>query len=106
MRFFLSTPLRRFVLLALLASGIAPAFALEPQPRDDGKYYLYLTGWVDVSATGELSSYDVETPRELAAEIRDGVLQKLNAHDIVSRRPFGARPNTPRWVHVGAKVAF
>ncbi|HEX2870144.1 MAG TPA: TonB-dependent receptor, partial [Polyangiaceae bacterium] len=30
----------------------------------------------------------------------------LNAHDIVSRRPFGARPNTPRWVHVGAKVAF
>lgn len=25
---------------------------------------------------------------------------------IVSRRPFGARPNAPRWVQVGAKVTF
>ena len=25
---------------------------------------------------------------------------------IVSRRPFGARPNAPRWVQVGAKVEF
>lgn len=25
---------------------------------------------------------------------------------IVSRRPFGARPNAPRWVQVGAKVSF
>jgi Fe(3+) dicitrate transport protein len=25
---------------------------------------------------------------------------------IVSRRPFGARPNAPRWAQIGAKVEF
>jgi Fe(3+) dicitrate transport protein len=30
----------------------------------------------------------------------------LDSHDIVSRRPFGARPNAPRWVMVGAKLSF
>jgi Fe(3+) dicitrate transport protein len=30
----------------------------------------------------------------------------LDSHYIVSRRPFGARPNAPRWIQVGAKVAF
>jgi Fe(3+) dicitrate transport protein len=28
------------------------------------------------------------------------------AADIVGRRPFGARPNAPRWLQVGAKLAF
>lgn len=30
----------------------------------------------------------------------------LNQHYLVSRRPFGARPNAPRWVQVGAKLNF
>lgn len=29
-----------------------------------------------------------------------------DARDIVARRPYGARPNAPRWVQVGAKVTF
>lgn len=30
----------------------------------------------------------------------------LGAEDIVSRRPYGARPNAPRWIQVGGKVEF
>jgi Fe(3+) dicitrate transport protein len=30
----------------------------------------------------------------------------FDSHQIVSRRPYGARPNAPRWVQVGAKVTF
>lgn len=30
----------------------------------------------------------------------------LDARHIVSRRPYGARPNAPRWIQVGAKVDF
>jgi len=30
----------------------------------------------------------------------------LNSHYIVSRRPYGARPNAPRWVQAGARVDF
>jgi Fe(3+) dicitrate transport protein len=30
----------------------------------------------------------------------------LNSTFLVARRPFGARPNAPRWMHVGLKAAF
>ena len=30
----------------------------------------------------------------------------LDDQYIVSRRPYGARPNAPRWIQVGAKLAF
>src|SRR5690606_2082749 len=30
----------------------------------------------------------------------------LGAENIVSRRPYGARPNAPRWLQVGAKLDF
>lgn len=39
---------------------------------------------------------------ELYASVRN----VLDAHHIVSRRPFGARPNAPRWVQVGTKLTF
>jgi Fe(3+) dicitrate transport protein len=29
-----------------------------------------------------------------------------NAHDIASRRPYGARPIAPRWVQAGIKATF
>ena len=28
----------------------------------------------------------------------------LDAHPIVSHRPFGARPSAPRWIQFGAKI--
>jgi len=30
----------------------------------------------------------------------------LDSTYLVARRPFGARPNAPRWIHVGAKATF
>ncbi|WP_437765574.1 TonB-dependent receptor [Sorangium sp. So ce281] len=30
----------------------------------------------------------------------------LGSQYIVSRRPFGARPNAPRWIQIGAKASF
>ncbi len=30
----------------------------------------------------------------------------LDDHSISSRRPYGARPNPPRWIQVGAQLAF
>jgi Fe(3+) dicitrate transport protein len=41
-------------------------------------------------------------PLTLYANVRN----LFDSHDIVSRRPYGARPNAPRWVQVGAKVTF
>jgi Fe(3+) dicitrate transport protein len=52
---------------------------------------------VDVSGNAR-----VWGPASLYANVRN----LLDSHEIVSRRPFGARPNAPRWVQVGAKVAF
>ncbi len=98
----------RFALLAVLALGLVPAFAaalkLEPKPREDGSYHLYLEGWVDVSATGELSGYDVEKPKELAAEIRDGVLRKLNAHGVVPVQRDGRPVALRSWMEVEVKL--
>ena len=34
------------------------------------------------------------------------VLNLFNDRSIVSHRPFGARPNAPRWVQVGIKASF
>jgi Fe(3+) dicitrate transport protein len=30
----------------------------------------------------------------------------LSSQDIVSRRPYGARPNAPRWLQLGAELEF
>ncbi len=59
-------------------------------------------------ATDELLSVDVGLSAEpwgwlsLYANLRNA----LDAQVIASRRPYGARPNPPRWLQVGAKVSF
>ncbi|HVR21005.1 MAG TPA: TonB-dependent receptor [Polyangiaceae bacterium] len=44
--------------------------------------------------------YRVFGPLELYVNLRN----VFDSHDLVARRPFGARPNAPRWLQVGAKV--
>jgi Fe(3+) dicitrate transport protein len=39
---------------------------------------------------------------ELYASLRNA----FNSRALVSRRPFGARPNAPRWFQLGAKLSF
>jgi Fe(3+) dicitrate transport protein len=62
----------------------------------------------EVLATDELllldasAKYRVLPPLTLYATAKN----LLDSHYIVSRRPFGARPNAPRWIQVGMKLAF
>jgi Fe(3+) dicitrate transport protein len=44
--------------------------------------------------------YRVFGPIDVYANLRN----VLDSHDLVARRPFGARPNAPRWLQVGVKV--
>jgi Fe(3+) dicitrate transport protein len=46
--------------------------------------------------------YRVLEPLDLYLNVRN----LFDSAAIVARRPFGARPNAPRWVQVGAKVKF
>ena len=38
--------------------------------------------------------------------IYGNVRNLLDTQSIASRRPYGARPNAPRWVQIGAKLSF
>jgi Fe(3+) dicitrate transport protein len=53
--------------------------------------------WIDLEA--HLRPIDFLT---IYAQLRNA----FDSHDIVSHRPYGARPNAPRWLQVGGKVAF
>lgn len=53
--------------------------------------------WFDLSAYYRAVSF-----LKLYANLRN----VLNEQYIVSRRPYGARPNAPRWLEVGAKLEF
>ncbi len=47
--------------------------------------------------------YQLPEPRlRLYAHVRN----LLDEHALVSRRPYGARPNAPRWLQVGAQLEF
>jgi Fe(3+) dicitrate transport protein len=47
-------------------------------------------------------SYRVLRSLETYAQVRNA----LNEHYIASRRPYGARPNPPRWIQIGARFEF
>lgn len=60
----------------------------------------------EVVATDEQFWVDVGGKLEIveALSIYANVRNLFDAADIVSRRPYGARPNAPRWVQVGLKA--
>lgn len=61
-----------------------------------------------VLSTDEQLVFDAAAKVRVASPVELYVTAKnvANSHFIVSRRPFGARPNAPRWVQAGAKVSF
>ncbi|HEX6276607.1 MAG TPA: ligand-gated channel protein, partial [Polyangiaceae bacterium] len=64
------------------------------EPVDDGLH-------TDEQVTLDIGAhYRVLGPLDVYANLRN----VLDSHDIVARRPFGARPNAPRWLQVGVKV--
>lgn len=62
----------------------------------------------EVVATDELFVVDVSARVKVLGPltIYGNVRNLLDDQYIVSRRPYGARPNAPRWLQVGAKLAF
>ena len=53
--------------------------------------------------TSSWSSAPAPTTARSQLELYVNVRNLLGEHDIVSRRPFGARPNAPRWILGGVK---
>jgi Fe(3+) dicitrate transport protein len=62
----------------------------------------------DTLATDEQVGVDAGVSYRIidAVELYFNVRNLLDAQNIVSRRPFGARPNAPRWLFVGAKASL
>jgi Fe(3+) dicitrate transport protein len=58
--------------------------------------------------TDKLNIMDVGAHANVARNVQLYVVVKnvLDEVGIVSYRPFGARPNAPRWLQVGARWAF
>jgi Fe(3+) dicitrate transport protein len=59
-------------------------------------------------STDEQFTIDVGAKYRLVAslELYANVRNLFDAHAVVSHRPFGARPNAPRWAQAGAKLSF
>jgi Fe(3+) dicitrate transport protein len=59
-------------------------------------------------ATDEQFVVDVSASCRVIKQVSiyGNVRNLFNDHSIVSHRPFGARPNAPRWIQVGLKATF
>jgi Fe(3+) dicitrate transport protein len=68
-----------------------------------GREKLENTLATDATTVIDLAGYaKIWGPISLYANIQN----LLDSQYIVSRRPYGARPNAPRWTHVGLKVVY
>jgi Fe(3+) dicitrate transport protein len=71
--------------------------------EESGSGPLDLTLATDAQLTFDVGlHYQVLRPLRLYAQARN----ITNEHDLASRRPYGARPNPPRWIQVGAQLEF
>lgn len=62
----------------------------------------------DVLSTQSLLTLDVGATLSMGQPfaLYTNIYNLLDEQRIVAHRPFGARPNAPRWVHVGLKAKF
>lgn len=71
--------------------------------EQSGSGPLDLTLATDAQLTFDAGvNYQVTSQLELYAQVRN----LFDEQYIASRRPYGARPNPPRWIQVGARLAF
>lgn len=80
--------------------GVGYVTAMREQPGDEPLSEISATDeqfWLDFGAR-----YAPWRWLTLYANVRN----VLDHQVIVSRRPYGARPNAPRWIQVGAKVEY
>jgi Fe(3+) dicitrate transport protein len=83
--------------------GAVAATYVAPMREEAGSEPLAQTVATDEQFTVDLAaSCRVFQPLDVYANVRN----LFDDHSIVSHRPFGARPNAPRWVQVGVKATF
>jgi Fe(3+) dicitrate transport protein len=83
--------------------GAVAATYIAPMREEAGSEPLAQTVATDEQFTVDLAaSCRVFRPFDVYANVRN----LFDDHSIVSHRPFGARPNAPRWVQVGVKATF
>lgn len=88
-----------FPLAILLGLAVFVAAAPSSAADDDGKHRLRIAGWVDVSATGELSGFAVEVPKNLPAAISDGLLAQLAEKGVVPAQRDGSPVALRSWLN-------
>jgi len=83
--------------------GAAAATYVSAMREEAGAEPLASTLATDEQLTFDVSVYGRPMkPWMVYANLRN----LLDDHSIVSHRPFGARPNAPRWIQVGVKASF
>jgi Fe(3+) dicitrate transport protein len=85
-------------------AGVNVAFTYVGKMREIAGRGAYVPGFsTEEQFLVDLAGYaKVWGPLSLYANIQN----LFDSQYIVSRRPFGARPNAPRWTHVGIKANF
>ena len=86
-----------------LAGGYVTGTYIAPMREMAGSEPLSATLSTDEQVTFDLGVYY----RPLAwLKVYGNVRNVLDSRYLVSRRPFGARPNAPRWIQAGVKASF
>jgi len=80
-----------FTYVAATSEGNVGAAAERRIVENDAQLLFDASGWAKVWG-----------PFQVYATVQN----LLDSTYLVARRPFGARPNAPRWIHVGAKAVF
>lgn len=82
-------------LILLLALVGASSVAAD----DDGKHHLQVAGWVEVSATGELTGFTAEHPKKLPAAISEGLIAQLDEKGVVPAQREGQPVALRSWLN-------
>ena len=89
----------RFACLRLGAALLLALVATPCLAEGDGKHRLQVAGWVEVSASGELTGFAVETPKKLPAAISDGLLAQLAGKGVVPAQREGQPVALRSWLN-------
>lgn len=83
--------------------GAVAGYYVSPMREEAGDEPLDEAIATDEQTWMDLSAY-VKPLKQLA--VYANLRNVTGSRDIVGRRPYGARPNAPRWLQVGAKLTF
>ena len=86
-----------------LGGGAIAGYYVSPMREEAGHEPIDEALATDEQAWIDFSTY-IKPFKQLS--IYGNLRNATGSKDIVSRRPFGARPNAPHWLQVGVKLDF